>query len=303
MQATIQAQAHPHPTPVPPAKLSTKTVHLPELRESLVKLAEKTGLASSYVEMVASAALGNNIRAVRKEDEVKIVIALAAELEYCAVSYCGASKTDEMVYDEVVMFVMDRFGHIGLKEIREAFRMAAAAEFEVDLKSYYGLFTVKLMGDILTGYNNYRNKVLQEFTRANSVKQAEEKESLRKQNWDTEAWAERRISVLKALENPDYHCFTAYDYEYFTKTGQLQFTEEQKRKAWIDSHQYAYQQVLNASNANIFNISLRKQLERVMTNQPDQGYKAKRICVAQQLLVMRWIFPETEAEPELETIK
>ena len=80
MQATIQAQAHPHPTPVPPAKLSTKTVHLTELRESLVKLAEKTGLASSYVEMVASAALGNNIRAVRKEDEVKIVIALAAEL-------------------------------------------------------------------------------------------------------------------------------------------------------------------------------------------------------------------------------
>lgn len=249
--------------------------------------------------MVASAALGNNIRAGRKEDEVKTVIALSAELEFCAISYCGAAKTDELVYDEVVVFVMERFGHLGFKEIREAFRLAAAGEFEIDLSTYYGLFTVKLMGSVLNGYNQYRNRVVQEFTRAQSDKEADDKLNLRKENWDMEAWAEQRISNLRQLENPNYHYFTAHDYDYFTKTGRLKFTEEQKRKAWIDSHQFAYTEL--ATTATTF--SLRQQLQRVNLGQPDEGYKSKRICIAQQLLVMRWLHPETEnqTEPELQT--
>ena len=294
MQAIMEIPLHQ--TQNQPGKLLTKTEHLPELKESSVKLAEKTGLLPVYVEMVGSAALGNNIRSARKEDEVKTVIALAAELEFCAISYCGAAKTDDLVFDEVVLFVMDRFGHLGLKEIRESFRLAAANEFEVDLSTYYGLFTVKLMGDILTGYNRYRNRVVQEFSRAQSEQAAEQNLNSKKEFWDTEAWSEQRLSRLRLLESPSYRDFTAYDFEHFTGTGQLTFTEEEKRKAWTDSHQFAYSELATAA---LSNFSLRRQLERVMTNQPDEGYKAKRICIAQQLLVMRWLFPEPE--PELQT--
>ena len=272
---------------------------MPALQESSVKLAEKTTLSPDYVQLVGAAALGDNIRKSRKYDPVKTVVALSAELEFCAISYCGAAKTDDLVFDEVVSFVMDRFGHIGVNEIREAFRLAAAGEFEVDLSTYYGLFTVKLMGDILNGYNNYRNRVVEEFSKLQSQSDLQSKRALQKETWDTEVWAERRLSILKSLENPNYHCFTAYDYEYFTKTGQLQFTEDQKKKAWTDSHQFAYSELATAA---LSNFSLRRQLERVMTNQPDEGYKSKRICIAQQLLVMRWLHPETEnqTEPELQ---
>ena len=121
MQTTLEIP--PHQTLGPLAKPSTKTAHLPALQESSVKLAEKTTLSPDYVQLVGAAALGDNIRKSRKYDPVKTVVALSAELEFCAISYCGAAKTDDLVFDEVVSFVMDRFGHIGVNEIREAFRL------------------------------------------------------------------------------------------------------------------------------------------------------------------------------------
>lgn len=277
-----------------PAKLSTKTAHLPALQESSVKLAESTGLTPAYVEIVASAALGNNIRASKKIDEAKTVLALSVELEFCAISYCGAAKTDELVYDEVVLFVMSRFGHLGIQEIREAFRLAAAGDFEVDLSTYYGLFTVKLMGDVLNGYNNYRNRVVQAFARSQSEKEADEKHQSRKDEFDWDFWAEQRLVKLRSLESPHYRCCTAFDYEYFLKTGELVFTEEEKLQAWKDSHQYAYAEV--ATNA-LSNFSARFQLDRVNQGKQDEGYKAKRIVIAQQLLVFRWLFPGQPENP------
>lgn len=290
MQTQLQ---NPAQTPVNPLIPSAPLTVPPE---SLVGLAEKIGYTAAFVQTVATAALGQNIRSAKQTDEVKLVVALSAELEFCAIAYCGASKTDDLVYDELVVFVIQRFGHLGVREIREAFSLAAAGTFEVDLSTYFGLFTVRLLGLVLSGYNDYRNRVVKELAAIDSDCHAKAVSENRSSTFDPIVWADLRLSKLRSLDAPSFRFCTAFDYQFFLKHGHLQFTDEEKVQAWKDSHRYAYADLCRSS---VNSYSLRAQLQRINEGQPDDSYRAKRIVIAQQLIFFRWLFPGLPDEPIL----
>lgn len=239
--------------------------------------------------MVALAAHGQNIRAHATLNSDKILLAISLELEYCAMSYCGLGKTDDSIFDEAVDFVLLRFGHIGVSEIREAFRLAASKEIDADLTTYYGQFTIKVLGDVLSAYNLYRNRALAAFALKENENVAMDVARRRLESFDLSAWATNRITSLKAMENPSFRACSVFDYEKFLELGFLVFSADEKRKAWEDAHFFAFQEIAAGS---LRSISIRRQMERVQSGIFDEGYRAKRIVIAQQLLVFRWLHPD-----------
>jgi len=70
-------------------------------------------------------------------------------------------KEDGPLIVEGADFVRTKYSHLGLEEIREAFRLAN--DLQVNLKAYYGTFSLISIGELLDAYTKYRNKVINQL--------------------------------------------------------------------------------------------------------------------------------------------
>lgn len=219
------------------------------------------------------------------------MLTLSAELESATKIYFGGSKTDDLVYDELVLFVLDRFGHLSVGEIRESFSLAASGQFDLDLSVYYGIFTVSLLGKILAAYTNYRNRVVSALM--NQQRERETLEALRykSENFDWALWSENRLSFLRSLESPTYRSVSIFDFQHFKESGVFTYSDEQKKSAWVDSHVFVMAELTEFAPES---VTARQMLRKISAGIFEGGYMAKRVCIAQQLLFCRWIFPNFE---------
>jgi hypothetical protein len=103
---------------------------------------------------------------IREMTSDDIALKVSAVIALCAKLYCGMKEQGTIVetIQECTRLVYKKFGSMGIHEIREAFLMASANEFEnVSMTAYYGTFTVSMLGDILSAYSKYRNRVISKF--------------------------------------------------------------------------------------------------------------------------------------------
>lgn len=109
------------------------------------------------------------------EDESKKITAILL-CEYARL-YCGAKDDVNPieVYQHGALFVIKSFSQIGSIELEEAFTMAAANKFEgIDIKAYGGIFSIAMLGDILSAYLHYRNGILKKYLELKEKKEKEE---------------------------------------------------------------------------------------------------------------------------------
>ena len=85
-----------------------------------------------------------------------LITALQLEVKHCAATYCAAPNTLTDTMDECVLFAIAHFGFLCPSEIRQAFRLAAAGKIEADLNAYNGAFSVRILGEVLSAYEDYR---------------------------------------------------------------------------------------------------------------------------------------------------
>lgn len=112
---------------------------------------------SASLERACQQALaGGSISALLKKDDVKLIASVQLEVEHCAATYCGAPNTPADTMTECVRFVLSQFGHLCPSEIREAFRLTAAHEIGASLNAYNGVFSVRILGEVLSEYEDYR---------------------------------------------------------------------------------------------------------------------------------------------------
>ena len=104
---------------------------------------------------------GNTIASIFRRDP-DLMFGVKIDLEFCAATYCGAPNTLPETIGEGVKFILSQFSHLGLTEIREAFRLAAAGKIEADLNAFYGLFTVQMLGKVMSAYDDYRTAIFRE---------------------------------------------------------------------------------------------------------------------------------------------
>jgi hypothetical protein len=164
--------------------------------------------------------------------------ACKAEVVYSAYTYLGIqeSKDDKEVIGECVRFVKEKFAFIGSGEIRQAFSMCAAGELDVQLRAYYGILTVDLIGKVLSAYREYRKMQVAEIERLKELELQKAKD------------AERAILNQKAreknFEDVQKTLFGELVFESWEKIPVywadaaleiLQLTPERKKEIWVKS--------------------------------------------------------------------
>lgn len=100
---------------------------------------------------------------------------LEKNLSYNVANYMGVKPLmiNQQQIQESALFIVQKFPMLGLGDIWEAFKMVGAKELDVDLKAYYGTFSIIAIGEMLTAYLKYRNTILSKVQ--DEVEQAEKK--------------------------------------------------------------------------------------------------------------------------------
>lgn len=106
---------------------------------------------------------GNTISASLLQNDFLAISALQTEIEFCAVTYCACPNTPADTIEESVRFISSQFAHLNIAEVRESFRLTAAGKTDANLNTYYGQFSVRILGEMLQAYDDQRTQVYREM--------------------------------------------------------------------------------------------------------------------------------------------
>ena len=295
MQAiqTILPLAHPSN----PSSTGITSLNAPASSPLVSVVSSKAGISNEVSECVAKSVSGVTIRAGVAEDTEMFMLALVAELEGCAKQYTGCPNTKDLVFDEAAEFVIDQFGFLNIGEIRLAFRLAAAGEFEgVTLRAYFGTFTVGMLGEVLAAYKEYRGEAVRHFRTVENASAALQSGEERQRQHDMEAWEQNRIKFLKLLHEPTIDNCTAYDYEFLTRRGEINLTHEQK-KAML---QRRFDAVVKEIHRDMDGATpyrrkeMTAEIESARKGKYSEGFKNKMVIAGRRLAVLDWINNQRE---------
>ena len=257
------------------------------LNASPSAVAERTGSSRELVSLVSKAVVDQiRIRTMLVENEVQALALLAAELQACAIQYTGCVKTDDLVFDECIEFVIERFAGLHIDEIRHAFRLAASGELgEIKLEAYFGTFTVAMLGRILTAYDQYRKKIVFDVMEANRKVGFAQAQVLKSTNWNSEEWAQGRLAFFAKTELT-IDDVSAADFFYFIE-NKVELPEPEKRLDWQKAWDLAILDVQKAIGRG--EVGAAALLRKVQSGLKDEGFRDKRINYYRRLLALRWI--------------
>jgi len=193
----------------------------------------------------------------------------------CAKIYCGMNEnksgSDEII-KESCRFVYEMYKWIGIHEIREAFKLAAVNTFEgVDIKAYGGIFSIAMLGDILTGYRQYRNKIILKFE-AEEEKMKDNSESIKGKNAIARAKIKEDIELAIIAVQSDqqpiwetWHDVPANYAEVAVSENFIEVSHDFKSKIWEKSKQLSLKELSDAAS-DLSNFSEAKQARIKLTN-------------------------------------
>lgn len=108
---------------------------------------------------------------------------LMIELPVIAQQYGAREKISPVIYEECVSLVMEKFGQIGVNEIREAYRLWVAGELNLgrEVEMYGGQFNAAQLGRVLSAYSEYRRAAVYAYIRERDRILHEEAEAQKQQ--------------------------------------------------------------------------------------------------------------------------
>lgn len=219
----------------------------PNLSKSAGALLQPTDPEQSRLQQSCLSALqGGSIRAQLVADDVLTIAALQTQIEHCASAYCGAPSTPVETLKEATRFVENQFGHLTVLEIAEAFRMAASGRIEADLKAYHGVFSVRILGEVLAAYEDFRALTFRQVRAAWLEQQEAEQQTAR-----AAGMIERFGTLgdqLQALRAKNHKFQTWQDVPLWfcrrcIQEGLIDLEVERKSALWISAKAWAIAQV------------------------------------------------------------
>jgi hypothetical protein len=144
----------------------------------------------------------------------------SAKITYILATYCGYKDeiNTSFLVTECNSLMWKKFGHLCIDEIDEAFRLNAARIIAGNAIAYGGTATVIGFGDVISHYNEYRNKAafLLSQPKAPQVS-AEDEEKARSvyiemvKEWFSQQ--QKIFTIRNFYEIPHYYCQTLEDLE------------------------------------------------------------------------------------------
>tara|TARA_Y100000590_G_scaffold422007_1_gene526253 strand:- start:894 stop:1703 length:810 start_codon:yes stop_codon:yes gene_type:complete len=124
----------------------------------------------------------SNIRSILKSNDPEAIEELYKNLKlailFLANTYTAANfkipitEQNKQIIEASAEFVCTMFPQLAPEELKEAFKMAAAGRFQgLNIETYYGKFSVQILGKVLKAYIEFRKKCLAKYE---NLKQIEE---------------------------------------------------------------------------------------------------------------------------------
>jgi len=136
---------------------------------------------------------------------VEALNGLEKNLSYNIGNYMGVkpSMINQQQIQEAALFIVQKFPMLGLGDIWEAFKMVGAKELDVDLRAYYGTFSIIAIGEMLTAYLKYRNRILSKVQDEVEAAEKKAKEEAEKAAKNAEAKQQVVFEYQLALKAKD----------------------------------------------------------------------------------------------------
>ena len=239
---------------------------------------------------MAAALDGNNIRAAYAASPDMASMALRAELENVAFAYTGMkADAENPIFDEMLVFVLKSFQHLGMYEIREAFRLAAdgtTGTEDSDLRAYFGNWSIASLGAILQAYEKYRKTIIAKFQIIESEAKAAALPAQAKQT--TEDYERARIQRLKTDPNilvtvNDYSILCKYEFLKLDKPTWQKYLQRgiEQIKAEMDS-------IINGDGDGGEKLEARNALAKIQRDKIDDDLWGTIQAEAKRMAVRDW---------------
>ncbi len=184
------------------------------------------------------------------EDPARILI--LAELPLIAQDY-GANGYDQGVQDECLRLIWNKFNHLALNEIREAYREYASGENEIKgAAMYYGNFNAMNLGKVLTAYSENRKRILAAIlNEASETKRMSENE--RRKIEQRERFEKQFSSTLMKAKGKitDWQRVPEYFYHSAMKRGYIKFTPGEAAQIFEDAKEYVDIELAEWEESNV----------------------------------------------------
>jgi hypothetical protein len=235
------------------------------------------------------------LQPIRKFEKQSIAPVLAQNIMICATLYCGMSEGEIMKQTiiEASKFVLAKFSHLGISEIKDAFQMAAANEFDgVNMTAYFGQMSIATLGDILDAYTKHRNKTIAKYLDLKDKAQKEYDTELKKEERNNSARQKIKNDIEAAIISiqqgiyfyQSWHDVPVHYAEIAVSEGWIEVSSEFKKRIWEESKEIAKRELIEMSQ-DLSNLTearkakhlLMQNIESQIISEPARRIYAKRL--------------------------
>lgn len=165
----------------------------------------------------------NPIRVLIKQNPEQLIRDATTIIGEVLVAYCGATPdgTHSGVVSECVALMTHKFSHLSITEVREAFRLAAVNQIDVNLTAYKGVATVYVFGQVMSAYDELRNPIAYKIRMAQQEQEhQEDKEEVERKrtefnnmvkDWYSKSVESKGTSIKSLDDVPFYFYDTLYE--------------------------------------------------------------------------------------------
>ena len=235
------------------------------------------------------------LQPIRKFDRQMIAPVIAENIMICARLYCGMKDSEIMkeTVIEAAKFTIQKFSHLGANEIKDAFQMAAANEFQdVNMTAYFGQMSIATLGDILDAYTKHRNKTIAKYLELKDKAQKQYDKEVEKEERNNAARQKIKTDIEAAIISiqqgiyfwQSWHDVPVHYAEIAIANGWLEVSGEFKTRIWNESKELAKKELIETSQdlSNLVEAKkakhlLMKSIESEIISEPAKRIYAKRI--------------------------
>ena len=254
--------------------------------------------------------MNSNIRQMlRCGDETKVRQTkndISFTILFLANSYTGANyknppnQTDLASLRTCTNFVCDMYPHLSINELELAFNLAAAGKFEgVNLETYFGKFTVTILGKILKAFTQLRNKVIIKQGKLIEQEIKEQEKQLEKSlNEKTQKDIVSKFNDLRALflndgVIPQKENINAYWAKILINTGHIVFDVKEKNQIWFEAKELTTKEIKTSLHSDSINNNQKQNLRAILRaisgGEKHNDYETKCITNYSKLLILKSI--------------
>ena len=187
-----------------------------------------------------------------------------------------------------------------VKEDEEAFKLATAGKLkDINITTYYGKFTVQILGDILKAYLKLRNKALSKYEYQVQIEQSR-KEDINKDSKNAlirteiaQIYSEMKKQYIDKgnLNEAKIRAFWA---KILIEEKIIQFTKAEKRAIWNEARTKTQKNLKEELSYNMNlsgpeKIKIRNILKDLNTQQKNENFEAAVIAEYSRLLIIKSI--------------